>query len=619
MSRPHFSLLVALALALVAISPASAAATSDPPCLPGWPAYPVTDPRGICPNFPAPYFGTWPHTHLAPTRLTHGTQLHGKPHVRMGDPALSGAQLADKLLYDAATQGDLPAVVRLLDQGVSPLRIFRHVPGHPVSSTRIHAAALANAARAGHTDVMAYLIDAGVHPDTPAPLSPASLLPAPLSPGVRCWEVRGEVTPLFHAACAGRAAAVRVLLDDGRVDAGRAVLTVLKDATVLDVAAGSGDPETLRVLMEHPVYGALAGSGGGGRRVRVGDLKHLFRNAAPSLERDMTGTLRYLLAALGFPGGDGAEGEGGGPVGDALAGEQQAAVVHALRLSPWGRDGDALRLLLGLVVPPGGRLPEDIFDVLERAFDGGLMQAAGNANETDHFHRLLRIRSRPPGEELLLRCLISAARGDNPAVVRFLVEEHRLDVNKGVGMDRHDPYAEAHALQAAALAGSPGVVRYLLENTDADIHRGSDVEFEADGTPLWRAAVKEHAEVVGLLLRHGGPVDGILPEGGGGPDWDRVGAGEVFVDVVTRPQVPAAQDWASLREERGEAAVAAVDLTGWDVHLRWGAAEELDAARPVADDDVWPPPCEPVRFRLAREDEGWWRALQFRTNRRGGR
>ncbi|KAK7426560.1 hypothetical protein QQZ08_006890 [Neonectria magnoliae] len=450
---------------------------------------------------------------------------------------------AGSLLSFAVEDGHPSVVSSLLAAGVDATEM--NEDGTPRSPP------LAAACRRGDVHALRLLIEAGVDPD----LYMAGLSEQDL------WHVSGSrATPLMVAIQYEQVEVVDYLLGTGRVDLARR--QPFRGVSPIEMAAGKGHVPTLRAIMEHPTHGVLTTARQTETEQSFYELGLLLRMGVSSRNIE---AVRYLLRNIGIP----TEDSDGIWKGDLLTSAQRRGMLHALKSACSVAQTSSIQLLLEYFLRPGdSAFPE--LENIRHDLVGGRMEAV-RRDETEAFELLMRLeiqrgiegQSQEESDFLqahLLRCLQFAARFGSVGIVKYLVETEGLDVNDDVtGTDERSrlPLREPEAvLDHAAQHGTANVVRYLLEHTTADIH-GSRGPAGYRRTPLSRAMVNRvdspAAEIVRLLLEHGGPVDLVSPDRM--PNFKN----GVVVDVVAGNS-----------------------------------------------------PGEPiVRFELGEEDETWWNNLQF--------
>ncbi|KAK7403496.1 hypothetical protein QQX98_010726 [Neonectria punicea] len=549
--------LLSLILAVYVPTAAASQASLSKDCC-GWEEPLIVYPR----MFPQPE-----DVHPTPERLNPDDYALGRD-----DPAYAWAFLSSLPELDADERLELSLkVLSKLPKRAGSLLSFAVEDGHPsVVSSLLAAGAdptdtnedgtprsipLAAACRRGDVHSLRSLVEAGVDPD---------LYMAGLSEQDLRHVSGSRATPLMIAIQYEQAEVVAYLLGTGRVKA----------------MCQPCEP------MEHPAHGVLATARQSEAEQSFYELGLILRMVVSSRN---TEAVRYLLRNIGIP----TEDSDGIWKGDLLTPAQRRGMLHALKSACSVAQTSSIQLLLEYFLWPG----ESAFPELENIrhdLVGGRMEAV-RRDETEAFELLMRLeaqrgiegRSQEESDFLqahLLRCLQFAARFGSVGIVKYLVETEGLDVNDAVtGTDERSglPLREAEAvLDHAAQHGTANVVRFLLEHTPADIH-GSRSPAGYWRTPLSRAMVNRvnspAAEIVRLLLEHGGPVDLISPDGM--PEFKN---SDVVVDVVAGNSL-------------GEPS---------SVCLCWGYKSSI---RPVPNLRLR----NVVRLELEERDATWWNNLQY--------
>jgi ankyrin repeat protein len=145
--------------------------------------------------------------------------------------------------------------------------------------------------------------------------------------------------------------------------------------------------------------------------------------------------------------------------------------------------------------------------LLSASLRDGMVAAAGKNNLeafiTFFDLALLKESSHEAFVSTLSNALYEAADKNARDMVVVLAEKHEVNVNDG----SHNPH-NLTPLIAAAGRGHLEVDQYLVDKASADIKFGAG---EENDTPLWFAVKGGHQDVALFLLRHGGPVNEIVP------------------------------------------------------------------------------------------------------------
>jgi ankyrin repeat protein len=195
--------------------------------------------------------------------------------------------------------------------------------------------------------------------------------------------------------------------------------------------------------------------------------------------------------------------------------ELRQALIETIPTGVQENDLKSLKLLLALGYP-GLRFnnisPDQIPEELHKAFTYGAY-AAVSYDQTDKFefiyklgikeHDTMSLDDVPGDQHLNLQHLLDdAARKGSINCVRLLVEKYGADPNRFRTPSNITP------LYFAAGNDKPDIVRYLLENHSVDIQVGCGLHAEGP-TALWVAITHRSLESIALLLQHGGPLDSI--------------------------------------------------------------------------------------------------------------
>lgn len=336
-------------------------------------------------------------------------------------------------------------------------------------------------------------------------------------------DVRDEFgrTPLIAAADGGDLETIRYLLGQGADPTARAngesdltkeYMGEFAGADPLEIVAKHGNVEALRLLLEHPFYGstrkrknredeeagvfvtplAIKAAAGGGLEA----LKLLLERGAYPLEEDKDGKTKAEL----------------------LNEEEKQAIIDATPAAAYLGDLESLKLLLSYQYPTdkdGNILPFEIPETLHKSFIYGAYDSMmKNRPEKFEFiygfglteHETMSLDKLPEGQTLNIQHLFDkAAEAGSIDCVRLLIDKYGADPNK------HRMPPGTHPLYFAAANNKTDMVRYLLENHKVDIHLGSG-RFAAGPTALWIAINLKSLDSVALLLQHGGPVNHIDEE-----------------------------------------------------------------------------------------------------------
>ncbi|KAH7368874.1 ankyrin repeat-containing domain protein [Plectosphaerella cucumerina] len=347
-----------------------------------------------------------------------------------------------------------------------------------------------------------------------------------------------EIVPVHAAAASGHLGCLRILLEDGAVDANtrdivgrtplivaagfpdilryligrgaepaartdadtevaKSTLGIYAGADALAYAAAIGRVESVRQLLEHD-------------SVRVTPLA--IKGAAAVGGAEGYEPLKLLLVHGGYP----MEGRDGKTKGELLSEEQARVIDEVIPNAAMDGSLDSLRMLLEYRFPvdADGNLvmPLELPESLHKSFVYGAYEAAA-ADDRTRFdflrgfnvreHDTMSLDGVPAGQTLNMQHLLEkAAEGGATNIARFLVDEMGADVNA------HRLPIGVKPLYYAAAYDQPEMVKQLLEEHGADIHLGSG-RYAAGPTALGAAVMLKSLESVEHLLRHGGPVDRV--------------------------------------------------------------------------------------------------------------
>lgn len=455
------------------------------------------------------------------------------------------------MLFESAVRGYVHLVRALLRAGVPPHcgSLAQHSVSdegeNDASSSKtddgslvpIHAAAYR-----GHVECVKALVEeGGVDPDIPD----------------------GTGTPLMRAHMAPHIDVIRYLLSTGRVDLRRRRVFDGRERHPLEWVLRNGNAQSAKMLAE-----ALWQQG----EPRVVPPEALEAAA----DSGVVGNLQFGLDVAGFPDLDAiASGDA------ALSAEQRHALVRAAGSAAQAIKLDALKLLIGYSDNPDG--PFALQAEAKEAFRVALVRSAAEKSP-EAFDFIFKILSRSDsyGQEErtqdMADGLFAATYGNCLPMVMHLVEKYQADPNT-----THHPQ-KLLPLCVAAGSGNSAITQYLLRDATvkADIHLGSGEHGLL--TALWYALRSRHGEVVRMLLRHGGPVDGVHPSLD--LDFEHAERGSTDLRVVS-----------SMNERR--------EVRIYTTEDAFKSADRTEARSIVI-------------LKLDASDEDWWRKLQYRDQGKVG-
>ena len=337
-------------------------------------------------------------------------------------------------LHFAAYQGNLGCVKVLIERGKLTVDLVDDTSATP----------LCNAARGGHHDIVSWLLQKGADPTFK--------------------QVSGEgYSVLEHAALSGSARTLEVLLDSPLINE--------KDAStqlMLVYACVSGKVEMLDLVLKRGGYPVDDPADGTWKGTRLTTEQR--KNIMSQLWRvTMVGPLESLNNLLSY-------------------------------LTPRDKNGNFQYIELEAAEKP------EIFNATEDAIESGF---------NDIFRLAWDVLINPPASileahpelkplqhEWLHRRLISATNCSNMTITKLLIEEYHADPNH-ISMKYH-----LTPLFSAASSGNLELLRYLLEEHDVDIQTGCG-QYANGPTALHMAVLNGQIEAAKLLLKHGGPLESV--------------------------------------------------------------------------------------------------------------
>jgi ankyrin repeat protein len=448
------------------------------------------------------------------------------------------------------------------------------------------------AAVKGNAPIIRALLRAGVkghpEPDTTDEMSCVPLRAAAANNNLECLQVLLEVggvdvnalddiggTALMRGSWRNHPAIVKFLLEEKNADP---TIRQPSDADALEFAAGAGSLEIVKMLLDHP-YEGVAGDQkmiketGTTRGVSVTALA-----LAAGADSGNVELVKYLLERGGYPPGD----ENENWLGGKLSPEQKEAIQDAVERAAAKPNIGVLELLLPFLFSepsPEGIQTLELSQKSVEAFINGMFNAVSK-DDVDGFefswntffknpHPDLQDQKQQIANELLYR----AAQHGSLSSAKLLLEENNADVNF---LDQRF----TAPLYVAAAGNHVSVVKYMLETQGEKINLHKVSGIWANGpTALAIAAENGNAEVVKLLLRHGGLVEENL--------------------AYTEPNM--------LGDGEDDLYLQAVVKNGYrfPVTLRWVGSDEVVEEREDPDE-------KSLVFTVARSDLDWLRRVQIR-------
>jgi ankyrin repeat protein len=335
-------------------------------------------------------------------------------------------------------------------------------------------------------------------------------------------DVRDEFgrTPLGAAAGGCHPAIIRYLLGQGanptvrtyaNSEIAKEMMGLYAGADVLEIAASHGNVEALRMLLEHPIYGST-------RKRKHREDKEPGVWVTPLAIRGAAGAsieaLRLLLEQGAYP----LEDKDGKTKGELLNKAEKQAILDATPVAAEAGDLESLKLLLSYQYPAdkdGNILPFQVPETLHKPFIYGAYTAMvkNQPKKVEYIHSFglkehdsMSLDELPDGQTLNIQHLFDkAAQAGSIDCAQLMIEKY------GADPDKHRMPPGMQPLYVAAANDKPEMVRYLLENHKINIHFGSG-RFATGPTALWIAIVLKSFESVAHLLKHGGPVNHIDEE-----------------------------------------------------------------------------------------------------------
>ncbi|KAF2491218.1 ankyrin [Lophium mytilinum] len=383
------------------------------------------------------------------------------------------------IMFDAAVKGKAWVISALLAAGVTP----QPAPGteDDVTLVCLHAAA-----HNGQLEAVKVIVEEG---------------------GAEV-DAKDELggTALMRACFGGQVEVVAWLLERG-ADAGRRQDDSEERTPgtgALEFAAGKGCVECVKLLLEWRKSGGAVGRGG----AEVTPLALEAGAHSGSLEM-----VRLLVGERGWPTDE--VDERGVWKGERLSGEQRGEVLQMLtRVTT---NVDLLEFLVSYLAKPDASgnfeyldLPQDVREkILDLLF--GITKNTEVVklfwNVTFSSPELTTIEydgQQIPKIEYINDMIHEAAKTDTVETAKFFFAMPGADVNTpGLKKVGH--------LYRAAIDEKLDMVRYLLENHKPDLHQGNGL-YANGGTALFGAVLSGNAEIVKLILQHGGPLESPIHE-----------------------------------------------------------------------------------------------------------
>ncbi|KAI8633923.1 ankyrin repeat-containing domain protein [Xylariaceae sp. FL1651] len=299
-------------------------------------------------------------------------------------------------------------------------------------------------------------------------------------------------TPLIAAA--SKPEVIRYLLaqgtdptarTDANTDLSKKILSQIAGSNVLELAAGYGNIERLKLLLDHPscdsaTPSAVKMAAGGGFEA----LKLLLERGEYSME-DKDEIKK----------------------GELLSKNEKQTIADATGTAAEERDLKSLK--------DGNLIYFQVPDELHKPFLYGANKAMVK-NQPDKFefinsfnlreHDTISLDKLPEGQNINIQHLLEKpAEAGSTDCVKLMIQKYGADPN------RHRIHQGMQPLYVAAAKNKSETVRYLLENHALDIHFGNG-RYAVGPIALWIAIHLKALDSVALLLQHGGPADHIDEE-----------------------------------------------------------------------------------------------------------
>ena len=378
-----------------------------------------------------------------------------------------------QVMFAAAVKGKTHVIEALLDAGVRPhpAPVALGEPDDEQSAVPLHAAAFN-----GHLVCVRVLVEKGG-----------------VGVNARC-DIGG--TPLMRACWGKHAEIVSWLLANGADP----VVRQESGTTAFEFAAGGGKVECAQLLLEHLRQGEQTEQEAATMAITLDALKA----GANSGNVEM---LQFLLEKSGYP----TDKDDGVWKGERLNAEQRRNIQDTLR---YADDVPALRLLLGYLARLDDTKDFGVIDLPQEVKEGIMDILFASLNKPEFFKLMWSISfSSPelttleyegqtsPKTDYINKLLHEGAKEGSLDCVKFILAMPNVDINAP------GPKKVGH-LYRAAIEQQLEIVRYILENEDhqPDLHQANGL-YANGATALFGAVMGGNADIVKLILKHGGPLE----------------------------------------------------------------------------------------------------------------
>ncbi|KAI1362875.1 ankyrin repeat-containing domain protein [Xylaria arbuscula] len=400
-----------------------------------------------------------------------------------------------RILCEAARRGDVNLVRCLVETG---LRVHPSTdPDQGQDSTQNESESIPDvdeptvtpvhaAANQGHLScVKVFIEEAKVEADARDELGCTPLIVAYERPEVVRYLLGQGAEPMIRAI--------------GKEDRATTPSAQYTGPSILDYAASSGKVEVVKMIMEHPSFQSSTDW----------FTPSIIQRAA----RGGVEILTLFLEKGGYP----LPNSDGKFQVESLSEEQKKVVFDATPVAADQGDLESLKLLLCYNKKAGhdNLSTADIPDEWHKRFIYGLYNSmTTNSPRKFEFlnstglkeHESMSLDKLPDGQKInVQRLLEKAVEAGSIECTKLMIEKY------GANPDKHRIPPGIRPLFIGALRDTAEMLRYLLENHDIDIHFGNG-RHASGPTALWGAINLKSLDSIMVLLQHGGPVDRVDEE-----------------------------------------------------------------------------------------------------------